>query len=59
MPDELKSFLVSVSIILAVALFVPCIESVVRLVRRNNRVVSDTLVAPEPKPSKRFTREAA
>jgi hypothetical protein len=59
MPDELKSFLVSVSIILAVALFVPCIESVVRLVRRNNRVDAEALTAAEPKPAKSFTREAA
>ena len=34
MPQSQSSFLISVSIILVLALFVPCIESVIRLVRR-------------------------
>jgi len=55
MPDELKSFLISVSVILAVALFVPMIESIVKLVRRGPR----TGVAADAKPSKRLSKEAA
>jgi hypothetical protein len=35
MPEALSSFLVSVSIILAMALFIPCIESIAKLLRRN------------------------
>jgi hypothetical protein len=37
MPDELKSFLVSVSIILTIALFIPCIELIAKLIGRNSR----------------------
>jgi hypothetical protein len=34
MPEALSSFLVSVSLILVVALFVPCIESLAKFLRR-------------------------
>ena len=37
MPLELRSFLFAVSAILALVLFVPCIESILNLVRRNSR----------------------
>jgi hypothetical protein len=53
------SFLVSVSVILAVALFVPCIESIVRFVRRSNQTEVEPVAAAQPKPSKSFSREAA
>ncbi len=35
MPEALSSFLVSVGVIVAVVLFIPCVESVVRLLRRS------------------------
>jgi hypothetical protein len=34
MPQALSSFLVSVSVIIAVVLFIPCIELFMRLLRR-------------------------
>ncbi len=34
MPEALSSFLVSVSCILAIAMLVPCIESIAKLLRR-------------------------
>ena len=37
MPEALSSFLLSVSIILAIVLFVPCIESLVRVLRRGSQ----------------------
>lgn len=37
MPEALSSFLLSVSVILSVVLFIPCVESVVRLIRRDSR----------------------
>jgi len=41
MPLELRSFLFAVSAILALVLFVPCIESILNLVRRNSRQAVD------------------
>lgn len=35
MPEALSSFLISVSCILAIALLIPCIESVTKLMRRS------------------------
>ncbi len=58
MPEELKSFLISVSVILTIALFIPCIESVTKLIRRNAQRQVETEVAGI-KPSKRYRREAA
>ncbi len=59
MPDELKSFLISVSVILAVALFVPIIESIVKLVRRSHRSGAQASLTPPAKPAKRLSGEAA
>lgn len=56
MPEALSSFLVSVSIIIAVVLFIPCIESLVRLVRRSSRVEGSNL---QGEASKVFSREIA
>ena len=59
MPDELKSFLVSVSIILIIALFIPCIESIVKLVRRHSERQQANAEASEVKPRESLRREVA
>lgn len=56
MPESLSSFLVSVSIILAVVLFVPCIESIVRLVRRKPRGFNSDV---QGEAAKVYSREVA
>jgi hypothetical protein len=45
MPLELRSFLFAVSVILALALFVPCIESIINFVRWKTRQTEDTNAA--------------
>jgi hypothetical protein len=57
MPEELKSFLISVSIILTIALFIPCIESITKLIRRNSQQQSATKL-PEIKSQKSFRKVA-
>ena len=42
MPLELRSFLLAVSVILALVLFVPCVESVLNFVRRKTRQAVET-----------------
>jgi len=58
MPEELKSFLISVSVILTLALFIPCIESLTKLIRRNAQRQTQPEVAAI-KTSKRYRGEAA
>jgi hypothetical protein len=63
MPEALSSFLVSVSVIVAAAFFIPCIESLVRILRRNAQHSSSRpripVAAAQPKPAKSYRREAA
>lgn len=65
MPEALSSFLLSVFVIVAVAFFIPCIESLVRLLRRDAPPSNPyTQSAAQPKPAqpkraKSYRREAA
>jgi hypothetical protein len=52
MPRELSSFLIAVSIILALSLFVPCIESIANALRRRAEREKTELVA-ETNPNER------
>lgn len=51
MPEALSSFLFSVAIIVAVALFVPCIESITKLVRRHSELEKQTMNAESTGPN--------
>jgi hypothetical protein len=57
MPEALSSFLISVSIIIALALFVPCIESIAFLLRR--KAPKQRMPETEIQPSKTLSGEAA
>jgi hypothetical protein len=57
MPEALSSFLISVSIIIALALFVPCIESIAFLLRR--KAPKQRMPETEIQPSKSLSGEAA
>lgn len=59
MPDELKSFLISVSIILAIALFVSSIEAIANLIRRGTKRPAMATVSESKPGTKRWTGEAA
>ncbi len=56
MPQALSSFLISVGIILFLALFVPCIESLARFLRRTVPRRESTL--PQ-EPTATYSREIA
>lgn len=56
MPEALSSFLVCVGIIIAVVLFIPCIESLVRLLRRSPQGESTNL---RGEAAKVYSREVA
>lgn len=58
MPQELKSFLLWVSVIVVAAFMVPFIELVVGMVRRNQQR-SSTSEATTVKAAKRLSREVA
>lgn len=59
MPQELKSFLIWVSVIVAVAFMVPCIESIVQMVRRNGQQPELNEVAQVKAPKRRFAGKVA
>ena len=56
MPEALSSFLVSVSIILVIALFVPCIESLAKFLRRSAQRRNN---ATQGEPVKAYSRKIA
>jgi hypothetical protein len=55
MSESLSSFLITVSLIVALALFVPCIEALVRLARRAAKPV----IAPSGEAAPGYSREVA
>lgn len=56
MPEALRSFLVSVGVIVAVVLFIPFIESLVRLLRRGPQTRRPEL---QGEAAKVYSREVA
>lgn len=56
MPEAMKSFLISVGGIVALAMFVPCIESVLKLLRRNQQTEEQAEVAQSKSSSKWYSR---
>jgi len=59
MPEALSSFLVSVAIIIAVVLFIPLVESLVKLLRRSPQTPSSGTPAVEGERAKVYSREVA
>jgi hypothetical protein len=56
MPEALSSFLVSVGVIIAVVLFIPCVESLVRWLRRSPQNQGTAL---QGEAAKVYSREVA
>jgi hypothetical protein len=59
MPQALSSFLVSVGTIIAVVLFIPFVESLIRLLRRASQTKSSGIPAVQGEASKVYSREVA
>jgi len=59
MPEALSSFLVCVGIIIAVVLFIPFVESLVKLLRRGAHTPASTIPAAEGEAAKVYSREVA
>ena len=56
MPEALSSFLISVSCIIAIALLIPCIESIAKLMRRSTQRTGNTV---QTEPAEAYSRKAA